>query len=245
MPKNDTITIKKSDKDQTKSFGEIEFTKEGTYTYTVKETKGSLSGVTYDETEHTVTIEAVDDGQGHIVPAEGSQLIQTEAFTNTYEAGATFGEILVQKVLNGREWKDSDEFEFTLSASGDAPMPENDTIVITKDDEDHIAGFGQIEFTEPGKYTYIVKETRGDEKGMTYDSKEHKVTLEVVDDGNGKLVAKSGTKLIQTVKITNTFSKGVKTGDSSNIVLYSVTSLSALILLLITYIIRRRENNRA
>ena len=244
MPENDSITIKKSDKDQTKSFGEIEFTEEGTYTYTVKETRGSISGVTYDESEHTVTIEAVDDGQGLIVPAEGSQLIQTEEFTNTYEAGATFGEILVQKVLNGREWKDSDEFEFTLSASGDAPMPENDTIVITKDDEDHIAGFGQIEFTEPGKYTYIVKETRGDEKGMTYDSKEHKVTLEVVDDGNGKLVAKSGTKLIQTVKITNTFSKGVKTGDSSNIVLYSVTSLSALILLLITYIIRRRENNR-
>jgi pilin isopeptide linkage protein len=245
MPENDSITIKKSDWGQTKSFGEIEFTEEGTYTYTVKETRGSISGVTYDESEHTVTIEAVDDGQGHIVPAEGSQLIQTEEFTNTYEAGATFGEILVQKVLNGREWKDSDEFEFTLSASGDAPMPENDTIVITKDDEDHIAGFGQIEFTEPGKYTYIVKETRGDEKGMTYDSKEHKVTLEVVDDGNGKLVAKSGTKLIQTVKITNTFSKGVKTGDSSNIVLYSVTSLSALILLLITYIIRRRENNRA
>ena len=243
MPANKSITIKKSDKDQTRSFGEIEFTKAGTYTYTVKETKGAAGGVTYDEKEHTVTFKAVDDGKGRIVADQGSQMIQTEKITNTYSAAGCVGSILVQKSLKGREWKDDDEFEFTLTGENGAPMPDEDTITITKDDKDHIAGFGNITFTKAGKYTYTVKETKGDAKGVTYDTKKHKVTIEVIDDGNGKLVAKSGTDLIQTVKITNTYSSGgIKTGDSSPIVLYSIITVTALILLLIAMFVRRRQN---
>ena len=37
-----------------------------TYTYTVQETAGSEAGVTYDDTEYTVTIITADDGQGGI-----------------------------------------------------------------------------------------------------------------------------------------------------------------------------------
>jgi pilin isopeptide linkage protein len=243
MPANKSITITKSDKNQTKSFGEIKFTKAGTYTYKVKETKGSIGGITYDTTEHTVTIEAVDDGKGNIVAKAGSALVQTIEFVNTYEVGLTKGEIKVQKILEGRKWTDDDEFEFTLSAPAGTPMPEEDTITITKDDKDQTVSFGQIVFDEPGKYTYTVKETKGDIKGVTYDTKKHKVTIEVVDDGKGNLVAKDGTKLIQTVKITNTAHKGVKTGDDSNVILYSTTMLGSILAFLFMAIRRRR--NRA
>ena len=211
MPAETSITIKKSDENQTKSFGKIEFTKAGTYTYTVKETKGSLGGVSYDETEHTVTIEVVDNGQGKLVAKENTQLIQTETITNTYTAASTKGEVKVKKVLNGRDWTDDDEFTFTLTGKSapegveTVPMPAETSITIKKSDADQTKSFGEIEFTKAGTYTYIVKETKGSLGGVSYDETEHTVTIEAEDDGKGHIIAKEGTQLIQTEKITNTY----------------------------------------
>ena len=124
-------------------------------------------------------------------------------------------------------------------------MPEEDTIVITKDDKDRTVSFGKIDFDEPGKYTYTVKETKGDSKGVTYDTKKHKVTIEVVDDGNGNLVAKKGTKLIQTVKITNVYKEagGTRTGDDTNLVVSVLILLSSVLALLIIVVRRRRSKS--
>ncbi|MBQ6363089.1 MAG: hypothetical protein IJI62_03710, partial [Lachnospiraceae bacterium] len=206
MPAETSITITKADTDQTKSFGEITFAKAGTYTYTVKETKGSLGGVTYDEAEHTVTIKVKDDGNGNLVAEEGSSLIQTETVTNTYETKPTKGEVKVQKVLNGRAWTDTDSFTFTISAADGTPMPAETSIAITKADTDQTKSFGEITFAKAGTYTYTVKETKGTLGGVTYDEAEHTVTIKVKDDGNGKLIADE-TLLIQTVEFTNTYSK--------------------------------------
>ena len=117
LPDNTSITIKKSDEEQTKSFGEIKFKKAGTYKYVVKETKGSIGGVTYDTTEHTVTIKVKDNGKGKLV-ADGCELIQTKEFTNTYAAEGT-GEIKVKKTLTGRDWTNDDEFTFTIEKAAD------------------------------------------------------------------------------------------------------------------------------
>ena len=240
MPAVSSISITKSDSNQTKSFGKIKFSKAGTYTYIVKESKGSLGGVTYDETDHEVTISVVDNGKGELVAAEGSSLVQTEAFTNTYGAKETKGQIFVQKQLLGRAWTDNDQFTFTLSADKGTPMPAETSVTIRKSDADQTKSFGEIKFTEPGKYTYIVRENKGNISGVNYDTKDHKVTIEVVDDGNGNLVAKDGSALIQTVKITNT--TGVKTGDEHNI-LIPMTGMLAAILALLIMIIRRRKYN--
>ena len=239
MPAVSSISITKSDKKHTKSFGEIRFSKAGTYTYVVKESKGSLGGVTYDETEHEVTIKVVDNGKGKLVAAEGSNLIQTETFTNTYAAKGAKGNIKVQKLLQGRAWNDSDQFTFKLSAENGAPLPAQTTVTIRKSDADHIKSFGEIDFTKAGKYTYTVRETKGNIKGVNYDTKAHKVTIEVVDDGNGHLIAKKGTSLIQTVKITNT--TGVKTGDENRILL-PMTGMFASMIALLLIVIRRRKS---
>ena len=204
MPAEDSIEITNADEDHIKSFGTIKFDEPGTYTYTVKETKGNSGGITYDKTEHTVTIEVVDNGRGQLVAKEGSNLIQTEKFTNKYKAEGE-GEVKVQKVLNGREWADDDKFTFTISAEEGTPMPAKNSIEITKADKDQIKSFGTIEFKKAGSYTYTVKETKGSLDGITYDEEEHTVTIEVVDNGKGQLVAKEGSNLIQTEKITNTF----------------------------------------
>jgi pilin isopeptide linkage protein len=39
------------------------YTKAGTYEYTIKEVKGNLGGVTYDETTHNAVV-TVKDGRG-------------------------------------------------------------------------------------------------------------------------------------------------------------------------------------
>ena len=239
MPEVGSISITKSDRKHIKSFGEIRFSNAGTYTYIVKESKGSLGGVTYDETEHEVTIKVADNGKGKLVAAEGTKLVQTEVFTNAYRAKEAKGEIKVQKLLQGRAWNDSDQFTFTLSADKGTPMPAETTITIRKSDADNIRSFGEIKFKKAGKYTYTVRETKGNIKGVNYDTKAHKVTIEVVDDGNGHLIAKEGTSLIQTVKITNT--TGVKTGDENQILL-PMAGMFASMLALLLIVIRRRKS---
>ena len=221
------------------------FTKAGEYTYTIKEAKGSLDGVTYDTTDHNVTIRVKDDGKGHLV-ADGCDLIQTEEFTNTYTASPAKGDIRVLKVLKGRKWTDDDEFEFTLSADPGTPMPANTSIFITRDDKDQTKSFGEITFTKPGKYTYTVEEVEGDDDDITYDTKAHKVTIEIVDDGNGNLIAKKGTSAIKKVKFTNTYKpeKTVKTGDDSNMIIYLAGMIAAMLGLIVMIVRRRTQRDQ-
>ena len=214
MPANTQVTVTNETADKTASFGEITFTEAGTYTYTVKETKGSIGGITYDETEHTVTIKVKDGGEGQLV-ADGTDLVQTVEITNTYKAAQTEGEILVEKVLEGREWLGSDSFTFTLAASGTAPMPEGEdhSVTITPNTADKTDSFGKITFTGAGTFNYTVTETKGDIKGITYDTTAHTVTIKVADDGNGNLVADTDSDLIQTVTVTNTYEAGPAEGE--------------------------------
>ena len=106
------------------------------------------------------------------------------------------GEILVQKLLEGRNWLDSDEFTFTLSADSGVPMPEATSITIKNTDEDYTKSFGEISYTAAGTYVYSVKEEKGSIENVTYDVKEYTVTIEV---------SKGEPEDTQTVKVTNTY----------------------------------------
>ena len=200
------------------NFGTLKFTKEGTWTYVVKETSESGSGITVDPTEYTVVITAVDkdhtgefDVSKKITAKNGEEVadVTVISFTNTYAAKGN-GEICVQKVIDGREeWTVDDKFTFTLTAVTEgAPMPAETTLEITKDTQDHLKSFGTIEFTKEGTYTYTVKEEKGDAKGMTYDLGEHTVTFTVVDNGKGKIEpATEGESMTKAVTITNTYTE--------------------------------------
>ena len=191
-----------------------------TYIYTVAETAGDLIGVTYDDTEYTVAIKVVDNGNGtmHTVTTirwKDADGIDKEAvynssdaeagtptvrFDNSYKAADADPVDITegfQKVLKGREWKDTDSFTFTLKALTDgAPMPGKTETTVTKNDV--AAGkasisFGEITFTEAGVYKYEVRETDpGDSgaAGVKYDTAVRTITVTVTDDDeNGKLVA--------------------------------------------------------
>jgi len=66
-PYTETVT---NAADGTFTFSELAFYAAGTYTYTVAEDSGSLSSVTYDTTEYTVTVVVTDDGQGNLTAAK-------------------------------------------------------------------------------------------------------------------------------------------------------------------------------
>ena len=170
--------------------------------------------------------------------------VPTAEFTNDYTPSPCEGEIQVRKVLKGRAWTSSDSFTFTLKALDGAPMPSQTSITITRSDSDQTKSFGSIMFTEPGTYVYSVSEVRGGDPYIKYDTEEHKITIEVVDDTHGNLVAKEGTQLIQIVTIKNTYSETPPTGDSRHLFLYASLMIASMMGLCMLYLPYRRKKRK-
>ena len=191
LKENDKVVgTAKNTADGSISFPEIEYTKAGTYTYTMSEKAGNEAGVTYDKTSHKVTVEVADNGQGKLVSTiTGNK----PAFVNKYTAPTppptpnpqqptpATATIQANKVLTGKELKDG-QFEFELTYQGNV-------VDTAKNKADGSVTFKSQSFTSPGKYEYTITEKAGNEAGVTYDKTVHKVTVEVAYDTNGKLVA--------------------------------------------------------
>ena len=109
----------------------------------------------------------------------------------TVDTKAKFG---LTKVLEGREWTDTDAFEFELSATSDnnAPMPDPATVTVTNADPDKgkaAINFGKITYAEPGEYTYEVREVKGDAGGITYSKNVATFKVTVTVNAKGELKA--------------------------------------------------------
>ncbi len=178
---------------QTFDFGNIKYESAGKYEYEVKETKGDMPGVAYDEHSATVTVTVTDNGKGQL---EAKAEVVDGAFTNTYKANQVtvgWADMKLSKQLTGIEWPKDRTFEFTLEAvTKDAPMPKSTTATVAKPangSDTASFGFGDITYTKTGTYEYVVKETKGDMPGVAYDSRTAKVTVTVTDDKAGQLKA--------------------------------------------------------
>ena len=126
----------------------------------------------------------------------------------TVDTKADFG---LTKVLEGRNWTDTDEFKFELSATSenDAPMPARTDATVREGNT--TIDFGKITYKKPGEYTYEVREVKGKLGGITYSENVAKITVKVTVDTAGKLTAKV-TKAEDKV-FTNSYKPGSK--DSS------------------------------
>ena len=195
--KNNTLTVKNDG--GSVDFGKITYDQAGTYTYTIKEEKGSLDGVHYDSSTKTVQVVVTDNGDGTLsakVDGAGSDA----AFTNTYTPKSITTLLSADKVLTGRTLKGG-EFNFTISAAAGTPMPKKTTAA---NKADGTIDFGAVTYNQAGTYTYTVKEDAGNVKGVTYDSSEKIIVVEVTDDGNGQLQAKV-TGSGESAKFKNTY----------------------------------------
>lgn len=205
LKENDKVVgTAKNTADGSISFPEIEYTKAGTYTYTMSEKAGNEPGVTYDKTSHKVTVEVVDNGQGQL---EATVTSEKPVFVNDYVAKPGKKAIEAKKVLNGKALE-ADKYEFELKDS------EGNLVDTAKNKADGSITFKEIEYKGPGLHTYLVSEKAGKEENVTYDTNTHEVTVEVADNGQGQLVA---TITSEQPVFTNTYTKPAPAADTITI----------------------------
>lgn len=131
----------------------------------------------------------------------------------TVDTKTSFG---LTKVLEGREWTDTDKFKFELSATSenDAPMPAPATATVTKanlDDKGKAAiNFGEITYNKPGEYTYEVREVKGDAGGITYSKNVATFKVTVAVNATGGLKA-DVEKISGETEFKNTYSAKTET----------------------------------
>ena len=181
--------------------------------------------------------------QGKIDQAAPAQV----EFTNTYsfDDNATITgsvDLTGTKTLTPRAWQNGDHFEFELMvaegstyADGTSvpteaqPMPETTRVTLTNEQAQGAAAdtpvkfnFGDIKYTAPGTYNYIIREVSyndgeaGGVAGVTYDPSRYSVQVVVTDDGHGKLSAEATMRtldqqdhtgqMVDTAAFTNTWS---------------------------------------
>jgi len=205
LKENDkVVATAKNTADGSISFPEIEYTKAGTYTYTMSEKAGNEAGVTYDKTSHKVTVEVVDNGQGQL---EATVTSEKPVFVNDYVAKPGKKAIEAKKVLNGKALE-ADKYEFELKDS------EGNLVDTAKNKADGSITFKELEYKEPGQHTYLVSEKAGNEENVTYDTTVHTVTVDVADNGQGQLVA---TITSEQPVFTNTYTKPAPAADTITI----------------------------
>lgn len=113
----------------------------------------------------------------------------TPAMVNTK---ASFG---LTKVLEGRDWRDTDAFEFGLTSENGAPMPATRTAIVRKADLDDkgkaVIDFGTVEYTEPGTYVYKVSEKHAGTTidGIAYSGNVAEIAVTVKPNKKGELSA--------------------------------------------------------
>ncbi len=171
----------------------MSFFNPGTYHYVIKEklpegvdaVNNKKNGVIYDTKAYVVTVEVakVTDNTGRDVliyelTADGVKK-GTITVTNTYDPADAKVTLGGTKELIGRDLEDG---EFTFELYDGANLKESVT------NEDDTFTFEEMTFDAAGEYTYTVKEKKGAEETITYDTAVYTVTVKVVDE-EGVLLA--------------------------------------------------------
>lgn len=224
-----------------------------TYAFEVAEVvpqEGRLPGVTYDEHTHELVIAVIDnlDGTLSITTKIDRAKVAGEArkitFENTYradEARVATADLGLTKVLEGRDWRKSDAFTFSLTPVGNAPLPVDgdgmpvSSVTVGRDDVTNgVANinFGTISFSSAGQYEYEISEVVPvtPAGGISYSTNVARFRVTVRDDvEKGELVATTrflgdsrsfvnryDSTLPEDQAVTPTFTKELKGRDWMN-----------------------------
>ena len=216
LPGAATVSGAKADEVKGFQFGEITFKKPGEYTFNVNETKwngeavpaADGNGMQFDRSTKTVKVTVTDDHTGSLKAEVPNGAV---AFANKYATSSTYNGIQVEKTLTGRDMK-AKEFNFVIEGKDPAYaalLADSDKQFTNPNDRaegiaDVMTKLSGHTFTQAdnGKhFEFTVKETIPDGAvqdqatglwyaegtGLYYDGANHVVTIDVADDGNGKL----------------------------------------------------------
>ena len=167
-------------------------------------------GMQFDRSTKTVKVTVTDDHTGSL-KAEVTYPNGAAAFANKYATGSTYNGIQVEKTLQGRNMA-AGEFGFTIEGKDDASTDlltdadkqftnENNRADGVADVMTKLSGHTFTQADNGKHYEFTVKETipngavqdqatglwYAEATGLYYDGANHVVTIDVADDGNGKL----------------------------------------------------------
>lgn len=162
----------------------ITYTTAGEHDYVLREVRAGTThnGVTFDGKSIAIRTRVVDNGEGGLVVKHALATDDANAaFVNTYAHGTTSVVLGATKVLSGKALADG-QFTFALTA-------EDGTVYQAKNDAAGSVAFPALTFAEPGTYVYTISEVNDKQANVTYDTATYQVVVNVVDDGQGNLVA--------------------------------------------------------
>ena len=204
------VATGKNAADGTITMSPVKYDKAGTHTYTLREVNGGTTskGVTYSDAKFTIETTITDNGDGTLEAKHVLQRTEPAEFKNSYSVTPIDAELDfdLSKAIDGRDWTDSDEFSFTITAAEGTPLPDPATVTVNKHDaKDGIAAvkFGKIRYTAAGTYKYEIRENAGNAAGMTYDGHVATAEVTVTENGEGKLIANVTKK--EDGRFTNTY----------------------------------------
>ena len=183
---NTVVETAKNKADGTVNFKSLTFNKEGSYTYTITENKGTDANVNYSTQSITATVNVkkTDDKLVATVTYSGGDGEQKNTITNTQNKPKVSNAkvtLNLKKVFEGGELK-GDDFEFVAKDA-------NDKVVGTaKNKEDGSITFDTITVDKAGTFTYTITETKGTDKTIIYSEQTITATVVVVEKDNALVV---------------------------------------------------------
>ena len=198
---NKVVETAKNQADGTVNFKSLTFNKEGSYTYTITENKGTDATINYSTQSITATVDVkkTDDKLVATVTYSGGDGEQKNTITNTQNKPKVSNAkvtLKLKKAFEGGELK-GDDFEFVAKDS-------NDQVVGTaKNNKDGSITFDNITVDKAGTFNYTITETKGSDKTITYSDKTITATVVVVEKDKALVVEQISYSDGQTE--TNTF----------------------------------------
>lgn len=162
----------------------VTYTTAGKHDYVLREVGAGTThnGVTFDGKSIAIHTSVTDNGKGELVVKHALATDDANAaFVNTYAHGTTSVVLGATKVLSGKTLADG-QFNFALTA-------EDGTVYQAKNNAAGSIAFPALTFAEPGTYVYTISEVNDKQANVTYDTATYSVVVNVVDDGQGNLVA--------------------------------------------------------
>lgn len=178
----------------------IEYARPGVHHYTIRERgHGTVeNGVTFSDVSYHVTTTVTDNHDGTLRVTHELEDAREAEFVNAYEASPTKLSLTATKVLEGTDLK-AGQFTFKLSGG--------DIEVTAKNDANGQVRFEELSFTRAGTYTLTITEVNDGQQHVTYDETARKVTVTVIDDGKGNLIASVNQDEAAACVFRNTYTK--------------------------------------
>ena len=205
------VATGKNAADGTVVMDKITYDKPGKHTYTLREVRGNVGGITYDAATYTIETVVKDNGDGTLGVEHKLKGADEAKFTNSYEPGSKSSSVTDQitaiKSLDGRDLK-AGEFRFEL-------VEGNNVVATGTNNADGKIVMDSVTYTAAGEHTYMLRETKAGatENGITYSTSEYTIVTIVKDNGDGALSVEHKLQNADEAIFENTYTVAPKSSS--------------------------------